>query len=75
MSQMVEFKVEGKQDTAGIGVVTIHPRTTAVQYLDCYGLVIFEPAEAVLGFQGVAIGVLRRVEGGRWQIFPGTNRM
>lgn len=47
---------------------------SAVLHLDCHSLVIFEPAEAVLGFQGVAIGVLRRVEGGRWQVFPGIKR-
>lgn len=35
------------------------------QYLDCNGLVVFETAQAVLRFQGVTVGILRGVEGGR----------
>lgn len=56
---MVELKVEGKQDTVGIGVSL--STKIAQLYLDCHGLVVLEPAEAVLGFQRVAVGVLCRV--------------
>lgn len=35
------------------------------QYLNCNGLVVFETAQAVFRFQGIAVGILRRVECGR----------
>lgn len=39
-------------------------------HLNSNRLVVFEAAQAVLSFQGVAIGVLCRIECGRWQVFP-----
>lgn len=45
-------------------------RTFVPLYLDCDGLVVFETTQSILRFQGVAVGILRGVEGGRRQVFP-----
>lgn len=63
---------ERKQGTDSTDVSTIIRKPKP--YLDRHGLVVFEPTEAVFGFQGVSIRILRRVEGGCWQVLPATKK-
>lgn len=41
---------------------------TKDSYLNGNGLVVLETTKAILRFQGIAIGILGRVERGRWQV-------
>ena len=46
-----------------MGSQELRPKTN--QYLNCNGLVVFKTAQAVFRFQGITVGILRGVEGGR----------